>query len=642
MALKMVASQMPFARELQAAFGPRHDLGSLVGHTGDEATSTADALGANAFASGTDVVFGNAPDLWTAAHEATHVVQQNAGVSPIDGIGAAGDEHEQRADAVADLVVSGGSAQALLADYAPLTGIAQAAPSSIVQLDRKDAQSAGPATAPSKASDADAFTFIAKGEDAIQHMSHGAEFADVLYEVVVDQAGMKATHEQTDAAYKDATKLREKMLEVSTFEKIVDGVTAVVDFASSLSGIISAARTLHGAVALRSLDKKTIAGKSEPGDGLRAAKLRSSQRGKSTLKAVGDLVNEGVDVGKGVVKGIEKTTGGVDDPDQKVDADTILPDANAAAIEAGNAALMKWAQTGSKLNFVSLHQHGEKGALAFQQMVEGIALVAKEGTPLTENSYERFKTVIDGFEKARARYVSSVQRVSSLLNAYTAGGAAGIANPERGVYETIQEWKATNDPRATALHFALDQDSKAIHFNDVHIDVDVGTGGGRTTNYFCHRYHEITLQSEDATLYVSDGAAGSELMKQGLTVVGTRGPVGEAEKREDKAGGLKLKISASIAKAIESLGIPGTSNQARVQFITPQGFSSVSSRHRGPWFDDWRSTPEFAEFWKATLGGQYAYLMSPDGKRQTIPAAVNDKAVMDRSAVSSAVHGGGM
>ncbi len=55
-----------------------------------------------------------ASSLHTAAHEAAHVVQQRAGVHLKGGLGEAGDAYEQHADAVADAVVRGESAEGLL------------------------------------------------------------------------------------------------------------------------------------------------------------------------------------------------------------------------------------------------------------------------------------------------------------------------------------------------------------------------------------------------------------------------------------------------------------------------------------------------------------------------------------------------
>jgi len=323
------------------------------------------------------------------------------------------------------------------------------------------------------------------------------------------------------------------------------------------------------------------------------------------------------------------------DPDEKIDADTILSNANAAAIHAGNVALMSWVNSSSKLNLSTLHEYGETAAMDFQHMVEGIALLTKSATPLTDESFARYKSIIDRFDGARLRYVAAAQRVASLLHAYEAGGAEGLANKnELGVFETIQEWKSKNDPKAKALRFALDQDSKSVRFDEVTIDAEAPMLGASVTNYYCYPFHEETYRSEDATLYVSNGAAAAELMKLGLAPANT-GTVGDAEKAEDKPGsGLKLTISASIAKAIESLGIPGTANQARVTFYLNAGpLGAITNKDRGAWFEDWRSTSEFASFWRTHLGGKYAYLMSPAGKRQTIPAAAADPEVMQRSTV---------
>ncbi|HEX4421929.1 MAG TPA: DUF4157 domain-containing protein [Kofleriaceae bacterium] len=104
---------LPFGDAIQRSFG-RHDISSVQAHAGPEAAATAGAMGAEAYATGNHVVLGQAADLHTVAHEAAHVVQQRDGVQLKDGVGAAGDAHEQHADAVADAVVQGKSAEPLL------------------------------------------------------------------------------------------------------------------------------------------------------------------------------------------------------------------------------------------------------------------------------------------------------------------------------------------------------------------------------------------------------------------------------------------------------------------------------------------------------------------------------------------------
>lgn len=104
---------LPHASQIQRAFG-RHDVSQVKAHQGSEASAAARDIGAKAYASGSHVAFDGAADLHTAAHEAAHIVQQKQGVSLSGGVGQAGDRYERQADAVADKVVKGESAEALL------------------------------------------------------------------------------------------------------------------------------------------------------------------------------------------------------------------------------------------------------------------------------------------------------------------------------------------------------------------------------------------------------------------------------------------------------------------------------------------------------------------------------------------------
>jgi len=111
------ASALPFAAQIQRLFG-RHDVSSVQAHTGPEAAAATRAMGAEAYATGDHVVLGRGSDLHTVAHEAAHVVQQRGGVQLKGGVGAAGDPYERHADAVADAVVGGRSAESLLDRHA--------------------------------------------------------------------------------------------------------------------------------------------------------------------------------------------------------------------------------------------------------------------------------------------------------------------------------------------------------------------------------------------------------------------------------------------------------------------------------------------------------------------------------------------
>lgn len=111
---------LPFLETIQRSFG-RHDISHIRAHTGAAAASEANAIGADAFARGSDVTFSRAPNLLTSAHEAAHVIQQRAGVNVAGGMGEEGDVYERHANEVADRVARGQSSEDLL-DANPGTG----------------------------------------------------------------------------------------------------------------------------------------------------------------------------------------------------------------------------------------------------------------------------------------------------------------------------------------------------------------------------------------------------------------------------------------------------------------------------------------------------------------------------------------
>jgi hypothetical protein len=109
--------QLPHQTEIQRSFG-RHNLSDIRAHTDPAARAGARGMRAQAFTRGSDVAFGESPSLHLAAHEAAHVIQQRAGLQLRDGLGQRGDRYEQHAEAVAQLVLDGRSAESLLNAYA--------------------------------------------------------------------------------------------------------------------------------------------------------------------------------------------------------------------------------------------------------------------------------------------------------------------------------------------------------------------------------------------------------------------------------------------------------------------------------------------------------------------------------------------
>ncbi len=126
-------TRLPFLDSIQKAFG-RYDVSNVKAHLDETAAEATREMGAHAFASGEHVAFARTPDLHTAAHEAAHVVQQRAGVSLASGVGQVGDAHERHADEVADLVVSGQSAEGVLDRVAGPAAVHPGSATGAVQL----------------------------------------------------------------------------------------------------------------------------------------------------------------------------------------------------------------------------------------------------------------------------------------------------------------------------------------------------------------------------------------------------------------------------------------------------------------------------------------------------------------------------
>ncbi len=100
------ARDLPHRGALEQAFG--RPLGDVKAHVGPEAADASTAMGAEAYALGSEVAFREAsPSKETVAHEVAHVVQQSAEPGPAGGGAAAASDLERGADQAARSVVAG-------------------------------------------------------------------------------------------------------------------------------------------------------------------------------------------------------------------------------------------------------------------------------------------------------------------------------------------------------------------------------------------------------------------------------------------------------------------------------------------------------------------------------------------------------
>lgn len=170
--LEAPATRLPHVDQIQKSFG-RHNVSHVQAHVGGAAAEASTAMGAEAYAAGEHVAFARAPDIHTAAHEAAHVVQQKGGVQLKGGVGEAGDTYERHADAVADKVVAGESAEALLDQMA--AGSSSPAPTSsrtVQQRKRGGQRDERKAVAASAVEVDDAFAF------ALDELDRGIKMRD--------------------------------------------------------------------------------------------------------------------------------------------------------------------------------------------------------------------------------------------------------------------------------------------------------------------------------------------------------------------------------------------------------------------------------------------------------------------------------
>lgn len=112
------STNYPHVDRIQNSFG-KHSIHLTKAYINDRATAANKALGAKAFTLDESVAFAEYPNLWTAAHEAAHVVQQRFGLQRSSKIQYESDPLEAQANQVADIVSRGSSAESLLDQLTP-------------------------------------------------------------------------------------------------------------------------------------------------------------------------------------------------------------------------------------------------------------------------------------------------------------------------------------------------------------------------------------------------------------------------------------------------------------------------------------------------------------------------------------------
>lgn len=171
---------LPHADQIQKSFG-RHDLSSVRAALNAEARQATASLGAVAYAQGERVAFSRPPDLFTAAHEATHVLQQRRGVAESQR-----QSMEDHANQVASLVTRGASAESL--------------------LDRGLAQASGPRTAGAGQSASVQFLLETKfGNEEKKHLEKNEVFPEGIIDKNLNNQSLLGFENQLFATIRSAS-----------------------------------------------------------------------------------------------------------------------------------------------------------------------------------------------------------------------------------------------------------------------------------------------------------------------------------------------------------------------------------------------------------------------------------------------------
>ncbi len=111
--------KIPHLDRIQAAFG-KYDVSAINAYVNPSAATASKLINAKAYTMANKIAFADSqPSLFEVAHEAAHYFHQQSAIPLKNNVGQVGDQYERHANAVADAVVQGKSAEALLETYTP-------------------------------------------------------------------------------------------------------------------------------------------------------------------------------------------------------------------------------------------------------------------------------------------------------------------------------------------------------------------------------------------------------------------------------------------------------------------------------------------------------------------------------------------
>lgn len=573
--------ELPFRDEIEAATG--HDLSGVKAHIGGAGAEASAAMGAEAYATGDHVVFAGQPDKHTAAHEAAHVIQQRGGVQLKGGVGEAGDSYEQQADAVGDAVVRGESAR----DLVPIT----AAPEHGIQM-KRSARGAARAV--------DIGNIIQHGRAASRELVSASLKATALLKVIDALIRSDAVRAETRDAYDRASDAYAEAKRPSNLQVFFSFVTTLSELGLGGYGIY---KGIHGAItAVRqtgtALDITAAArrmGSRDVGDGV----VEIAKATRDVGKNLGTAAQGG--------KSISGAVGGA-----PVDLAKQLIDVVAYNSDAANAAFLALAQGQVEVSMIDLAGDGARGYGELIALYEDLTNVARDGYHIPEAQLSLVSDVADQASAAATTFADRMLACQQLWSAYQGGGREALVDEkERGVFETVAEWRRTGDPRADGVHVAGDERRVQYNFDIEPYQDGELRGGGVERVWTCHAFGTEVQQSASGELSLSADAL--RALEPALQAE-TSGDRGVAQRQMQRAPATRLHnvrrtCSASLAKSLAAIGVHAITSHATVTFNVAGETETISGPHsEGSWFEQWWDTPNFSRFWGTALGGRYGFL----------------------------------
>ncbi|MEM7371013.1 MAG: hypothetical protein AAF587_20530 [Bacteroidota bacterium] len=441
-----------------------------------------------------------------------------------------------------------------------------------------------------------------------------------LIDAMLKQANQKAIHQEAESDWKQALDDVRRSKRKSKLEQVFEAVSTIANFSASVYSVYKAGQAiLTSAKELRTAHKRYKMFKDLELTGV------SKDERKKLKKSSIELAKQGVKAGKGAHKAGKEVSGVF--ASARIDPGVLLAKTNAQAIQRGHQALDRYVNSQLQFNMLQVYNKGTDAGQRFAHGLKSLNLITVSDQMLSESDLNKVENLLSKIHQHQRSFDNASKRMKQIWKAYRAGGAASMKQGSRGLsmFEKIAEWVRTGDPKAKAIHVAMDQKVQHIEFT--------GTGTRKTggnlwkkKRYF-YKYKTRIQQVDTGALFITNPDVKKEL--KGLLVKKIIPISGSAEKKMIKDLTLgpdaeRFTTSHSMCKALMSLGINWTKLDATTRFHQGKDWREIEEFQATDIHDHWWKSDEFTTFWKDVLGGRFAYIGKSASSLKTISGATSE------------------